>query len=99
MCALALGAKKLECSEEIEEMARSKNEILVEWLDSKDIRKRNRVNIKHVVGETSSITPGAIITVKFKSKRYKASIIDLIDWTAPKKHCEKAQKSKDSIIR
>ena len=45
---------------------------------------RNRVNIKHVVGETNSITPGAIIMVKFNSKRYKASIIDLIDWMAPK---------------
>ena len=50
----------------------------------KGYRKRNRVNIKHVVGETNSITPGAIIMVKFNSKRYKASIIDLIDWMAPK---------------
>ncbi len=42
MCTFVLGATKLERSEENEEMARSKNEIIVEWLE---LGKRNRVNI------------------------------------------------------
>lgn len=35
-----------------------KNEILVEWLEPKDIGKRNRVIVKHIVDETNSVTVG-----------------------------------------
>lgn len=66
-----------------------KNEILVEWLEPKDIGKRNRVIVKHIVDETKSITVN--IVVVFNSKCYKESYIDLLDWTAPKKRHTKAQ--------
>ena len=56
-----------------------KNKILVEW--SKKIGKRNHVNVKHVVDQTESITVEGIIIVKFNSKCYKTSVIDLLDWT------------------
>lgn len=41
-------------------MAKKKNHILVEWLESKDTGKRNRVNVKHVVGDVESITVAEI---------------------------------------
>ena len=66
-----------------------KNEILVEWLEPKDIGNRNRVIVKHIVDETKSITVN--IVVIFNSKRYKVNYIDLLDWTAPKKRHMKAQ--------
>ena len=54
-------------------MAKVKNKTLVEW--SKEIEKRNHVNVKHVIDKTESITVEGIIAVKFNSKYYKASVI------------------------
>ena len=36
-------------------MAKKKNQILVEWLKSKDAGERNCVNVKHVVEDAESI--------------------------------------------
>ena len=50
-----------------EEMAKKKNQILVEWLKSKDAGERNCVNVKHVVGDAESIIVGGIVSVKFNA--------------------------------
>ena len=73
-------------------MAKKKNQILVEWWESKDASERNRVNDKHIVGDAESITVGGIISVKFNSRRYKASVIDLLGWTTARKCHTKMQK-------
>ena len=56
-----------------------KNKILVEW--SKEIGKRNRVNVKRIVEETDSITAKGIIVVKFnlnhRSNSIKANAVSL----------------------
>ena len=50
-----------------EEMAKKKNQILVEWLKSKDAGERNCVNVKHVVGDVESIIIRGIVSVKFNA--------------------------------
>ena len=49
----------------------------MEWLKSKDKGKTNRVNIKHVIGDLGDLEKGSIVTVKFKSCRYQAKVVDL----------------------
>ena len=40
-------------------MAHKRNEIAVEWLESKDKGIVNRVNVKHVVGDLGNTSKGA----------------------------------------
>ena len=61
-------------------MAREKNEVLVEWLEPKDAGELNRVNVKHIVGDTGSIAVGETVLVKFYSRCYQAIVVDLLDW-------------------
>lgn len=70
----------------------------MEWLESKDIRKRNCVNLKHIVDEMESITALGIMVVKLNSKHEKASTIDLLDWLVPKKHHTKVHKPTNSTL-
>ena len=39
------------------------NKISVEWLESKDARKRNHVNVKYISCELSEITVGKEVVV------------------------------------
>jgi hypothetical protein len=64
---------------------RRKNEIQVEWLNSKDVGKVNAINVKHVLEERQKIVLGAEITVKFNAKRYKAVVRDLLEWEQPQR--------------
>ena len=50
-------------------MARRRNEIAVEWLESKDKGIVNRVNVKHVLGDLSSAAEGTEVLVQFGSRR------------------------------
>jgi hypothetical protein len=54
----------------VEEMA-MKNQILVEWLDSKDKGSRNRVNVKHIEQGKGAIRVGICVSVKFGCLCYK----------------------------
>lgn len=63
------------------EIARKENEILVEWLESKDTGERNCVNVKHIIGDTGSIATGETVLVKFNLRCYKVIVINLLDWT------------------
>ena len=73
-------------------MTRRRNEIAVKWLESKDKGKINRVNVKHVLGDLSCAAEGSEVVVKFGSRRYRATIIDLLEWQPP----ERRRKSKDT---
>ena len=64
-------------------MASRKNEIQVEWLDSKDKGKVNSVHVKHVVEDRREILPGAVLTVKLSGRKYKAIVKDLLLWQKP----------------
>ena len=58
-------------------MARRRNEI-AEWLESKNKGKINCVNVKHVLGDLSCTAEGTEVAVKIGSRRYRATIIDLL---------------------
>ena len=73
-------------------MPRKANEILVEWLESKDQGTKNRVNVKHIIASLKEIAVGDEIVVKLYAKRYRALVIDLLDWKPPKS--KKALKKK-----
>ena len=73
-------------------MARRRNEIAVKWLESKDKGKINRVNVKHVLGDLSYAVEGSEVVVKFGSRQYRATIIDLLEWQPP----VRCRKSKDT---
>lgn len=97
--AFCIGAKKLECCGGTKRLwtdGQEKKQILVKWLELKDAGEKNCVNIKHVVVDVESITICGIVSVKFNSWRYKASVFDLLGWTAPRKCRAKTQKPIDS---
>ena len=52
-------------------MPRKANEILVEWLESKDQGTTNRVNVKHIIANLEEIAVGDEIVVKLYAKRYR----------------------------
>ena len=72
-------------------MAKKKNQ-LSGMVGVENADERNRVNVKHIVSDTERITVGGIVSVKFNSRRYKASVIDLLGCTASRKHRTKMQK-------
>ena len=45
-------------------MPRKTNEIALEWLESKDAGKRNRVDIKHIIGKLQHVAVGGEVVVK-----------------------------------
>ena len=70
-------------------MARRRNEICMEWLESKDKGQRNRVNVKHVIGDLVDLAKDSVVAVKFNSRRYQAKVVDLLDWKPPKQRKKK----------
>ena len=64
---------------------RKANEIVVEWLESKDAGRRHQVNIKHIIGKLAEVAVGGEVVIKLNSRRYHAKIVDLLDWTPPEK--------------
>ena len=60
-------------------MSRGRNEICVEWPESKDKRKTNRVNVKHVIGDLGEVEKDSVVIVKFNPHLYQARIVDLLD--------------------
>ena len=73
-------------------MPRKANEIAVEWLESKDVGKRHRVNVKHVIGKLQEVAVGGEVVVKLSSRRYRATVVDLLDWAPPKRKQKAAKK-------
>ena len=59
------------------------NKISVEWLELKDARKRNHVNVKYISCELSEITVGKEVVVRLNVCRYRATVVDLLEWTPP----------------
>ncbi len=72
-------------------MPRKANEIAVEWLEYKDAGKRDRVNIKHIIGKLQEVAVGGKVIVKLSSRRYRATVVDRIDWV-PKQRQKGAKK-------
>ena len=56
-------------------MAQGRNDIFVEWLESK--QKTNRVNVKHKIGDLGEVEKDSAVTVRFNSCRYQARVVDL----------------------
>ena len=65
-------------------MLRKANEIVVVWLQSKDWGKRHRVNVKHILGNLAEVAVG-IEVIKLNSRRYRAKVVDLLEWTPSQK--------------
>ena len=65
-------------------MPRKANNIAVEWLESKDAGRRNRVNVKHIIGKLQEVVVGGEVVVKLSLRRYRATVVDLLDWDPPK---------------
>ena len=72
-------------------MPRKANEIAVEWLESKDAGKRNRVNVKHIIGKLQEVAVGGEVVVKLSSRRYRVTVVDLLDWV-PKQRQKRVKK-------
>ena len=51
----------------------------MEWLESKDKGQKNRVNVKHVIGDLVDLAKDSVVAVKFNSRRYQAKVVDLLD--------------------
>ena len=66
-------------------MPRKANEIVVAWLESKDAERRHRVNVKHIIGKLAEVAVGGEVVIKLNSRRYRAKIVDQLDWTPPEK--------------
>ena len=66
-------------------MPRKVNEIVVEWLESKDAGKRHRVNVKHIIGKLAEVAVGGEVVINLNSQRYHVKIMDLLNWMLPKK--------------
>ena len=75
-------------------MPRRTNEVLVEWMDKSCKGETNRVNVKHILADAENITVGAILTACMNSRRYKALVRDLLEWSAPRKSTKKAATAK-----
>ena len=67
-------------------MARRRNEIEVKWLESKDEGMIHRVNVKHILGDLAQTKQEDEIVVKLGSRRYRATVVDMLDWQPPKKN-------------
>ena len=48
-------------------MPRKANEIVVEWLESKDAGRRHRVNVKHILGKLAEVAVGGEVVIKLNS--------------------------------
>ena len=70
-------------------MARRRNKIAVEWLESKDKAQINCVNIKHVLEDLSCAAEGTEVIVKFSFHCYEATIIEFLEWQ-PERGTERA---------
>ena len=60
-------------------MVQARNEICMEWLESIDKGKTNRVNVKHVIGDLEEVEKDSVITVRFNSCCYQARVVDLLE--------------------
>ena len=66
-------------------MLRKANEIVVKWLELKDVGKINCVNVKHILGQRREIAKGRDVIVKLNTRHYRCTVINLLDWAPPKK--------------
>ena len=78
-------------------MPRKVNEIVVEWLESKDVGKRHRINVKHIIGKLAEVAVGGEVVVKLNSQCYHAKIVDLLDWTPPERKTSREENETSEI--
>ena len=62
-----------------------KNVILVKWLHSPHKGTFNRVNVKHVLKDKSTLALGVKVQVKLGRKTYEGEVLDLLEWKPPQK--------------
>ena len=74
-------------------MARRRNEICVEWLESKDKGETNHFNVKHTIGNLRDIEKRSAVMVKFNSQRYQEKVVDLLDWNPSKQQRKKSSRA------
>ena len=67
------------------EMARKKNEVLIQWTEGSCKGETNRVNVKHILLDAQDITVGAFVTARLNSRKYQGEVKDLLEWSAPQK--------------
>jgi hypothetical protein len=70
-----------------------KNQILVEWLDSKDKGSRNRVNVKHIEQGKGAIRVGICVSVKLVVCATKCKSHDRLAWKTPTKKTRSSAKA------
>ena len=70
-------------------MSRKTNKVAVEWLDA---GKRHNVNVKHIIEQLQEVTVGGKVVVKLSSRRYRMTVVDLLDWAPPKRKQKAAKK-------
>ena len=73
-------------------MTRKANEVAVEWLASKKVGKRHRVNVKHIIGQLQEVMVGGKVVVTLSSRYYRAMVVDLLYWAPPKRKQKAAKK-------
>lgn len=78
-----------------------KNEILVEWLDLRDKGARHRINVKYISSDKSVVREKEEIEVKMNGRRYRAVVINLLDWKRPAKRSngKKQVKKKERQVK
>ena len=70
-------------------MPQRKNEVLMEWMDKLCKGEQNRVNVKHILADAEDITVGAVVTARISSRNYTETVLDLLEWSAPRKAKQK----------
>ena len=75
-------------------MPRKANEISVKWLESKDAGKTNRINVKHIIGSLEEIEIGKEVVFKLNARRYRSTVVDLLDWAPKRKDTSRKQRRK-----
>ena len=83
----------------LRKMPRKANEISVEWLESKDAGKIHRVNVKHIICQFSEIAVGKEVVVRLNTRRYRAKVVDFLDWAPPKPKGTSRKKKKVEKVR
>ena len=59
--------------------------------------RQDQINVKHIVGDLSEIDIGMKIVVGLNTRRYRATVVDLMDWDPPKKTTRKRNKGQENL--
>ncbi len=62
------------------EIARRRNEVLIQWTEGSCKGETNRVNVRHILLDPQEITVGAFVTARLNSRKYRGEVKDLLEW-------------------